>query len=335
MSDAHRIAGVEIGGTKVAAVLWQGGAIVDEFRMPTGDPDTTFERLLPSLGRWWDASPFSALGIGSFGPVTLDPLAKDFGCIRTTPKPGWSGAAVVPRLATRFACPIGIDTDVNAAALAEYHWGHGRGAESLVYLTIGTGVGGGVLQGGRALHGRLHPELGHLLLRRQPGDDFAGSCSFHGDCVEGLLSGPALRARFKADPADVPANDPRWNVVVADLAAFLCVLLHCLAPNRILIGGGVGLGAPWIVERVPSAVVPLLGGYYPELGAAALAQMIRLPGLGVASGPLGAIAVGLAALEDSRRQDEATNRPGASTISVVDTRDCDGDVSPLGSRSLA
>ena len=178
MSDAHRIAGVEIGGTKVAAVLWQDGAIVDEFRMPTSDPDTTFERLLPRLGRWWEASPFSALGVGSFGPVTLDPLAKDFGCIRTTPKPSWTGTEVVPRLARRFACPIGIDTDVNAAALAEYQWGHGRGADSLVYLTIGTGVGGGVLQGGRALHGRLHPELGHLLLRRQPGDDFAGAvCS--------------------------------------------------------------------------------------------------------------------------------------------------------------
>jgi fructokinase len=162
------------------------------------------------------------------------------------------------------------------------------------------------------------------------------TCCFGGnaDCVEGLLSGPALRARFNADPADVPANDPRWNVVIADLAAFLCVLLHSLAPTRILIGGGVGLGAPWIVERVPSAMMPLLGGYYPELDAPALAQMIKLPGLGVAAGPLGAIAVGLAALERSRRQ-EAPTRLGASTLSAVDARDCDGNVSPLGSRHLA
>ena len=322
-----------MGGTKAAAVLWQDGEIVDEFRVPTTDPDSTFELLLGGLGRWWEATPFAALGVGSFGPVTLDPLAKDFGCIRTTPKPGWTGAAVVPRLARRFTCPIGIDTDVNAAALAEYRWGHGQGADSLVYLTIGTGVGGGVLQGGRPLHGRLHPELGHLLLRRQPGDAFAGSCWFHRDCVEGLLSGPALRGRFNADPADVPADDPRWNVVISDLAAFLCVLLHSLAPNRILIGGGVGLGAPWIVERVPLAMVALLGGYYPELDAAALAEMIRLPGLGVAAGPLGAIAVGLAALENSRRQH--SKRLGAPTLSVVDTRECDGDVSPLGSRHLA
>ena len=333
MSEAHRIAGVEIGGTKVAAMLWQDGAIVDELRVATTDPDSTFERLLEGLGRWWETSPFEALGVGSFGPVTLDPLASDFGCIRTTPKPGWTGAAVVPRLARRFTCPIGIETDVNAAALAEYRWGYGRGADSLVYLTIGTGVGGGVLQGGRPVHGRLHPELGHLLLRRQPGDDFAGSCAFHRDCVEGLLSGPALRARFKADPASVPATDPRWDVVVGDLAAFLCVLLHSFAPNRILIGGGVGLGAPWVVERVPSAMMPRLGEYYPELDPAALAEMIKLPGLGTAAGPLGAIAIGLAALESSTRS--VSRRLATSTVSAVDTRDCDGDVSPIGSRHLA
>ena len=297
MSDVGPIAGVELGGTKVVAVLWQDGAPVDEFRVPTRDPDTTFGDLLAGLGRWWEAHPFEALGVASFGPVTLDPLATDFGCIRMTPKAGWTGAAVVPRLACRFACPIGIDTDVNAAALAEHRWGHGRGADSLVYVTIGTGVGAGILQGGRPLHGRLHPEVGHMLLRRQPGDGFAGSCLFHRDCVEGLLSGPALQARFGVDPAEVPADDPRWNVVIADLAAFLAVLLHGLAPNRILISGGVGMGAPWIVERVPPMIVPLLGGYYPELDERALARMITPPALGQAAGPLGAIAVGLAALE--------------------------------------
>lgn len=297
MGNAERIAGVELGGTKAVAVLWHDGAIVDQLRVPTRDPETTLAGVVAGLERWWDVSPFAALGIATFGPVTLDPTAREFGCIRTTPKPGWSGAEVVPRLARRFPCPIGVDTDVNAAALAEYRWGHGRGADSLVYLTIGTGVGGGVLQGGRALHGRLHPELGHLLLRRQPGDGFAGTCPFHGDCVEGLLSGPALQARFGADPADVPADDPRWDVVVADLAGFLAVLLHSLAPNRILIGGGVGLGAPWIVERVPSRLVPLLGGYYPEIDQRALAAIIAPPGLGDAAGPLGAIAVGLEALE--------------------------------------
>jgi len=293
MSDTGRIAGVELGGTKVVGLLWQDGAIIHEVRVPTRDPEATFGDLLPALQEWWDDARFDALGVASFGPVTLDPGARDYGCIRTTPKPGWSGAAVLPRLAPRFACPMAIDTDVNAAALAEYRWGHGRGTDSLIYLTIGTGVGGGVLVGGRPVHGRLHPEVGHLLLRRSPGDAFSGTCPFHGDCVEGLLSGPALQARFGVHPSTVPASDPRWDIVAQDLAQFLAVLVHSLAPNRILIGGGVGMGAPWLIERAPALVLHLLGGYYPEMDVASLEQMIRLPQLGDAAGPLGAIAVGL------------------------------------------
>ena len=297
MNERGRIAGVELGGTKVIALLWQDGAVVDELRVPTHDPDATFADLLPGLQRWWRDAPFDALGIASFGPVTLDQCAEDYGCIRTTPKPGWSGAAVLPRLLPHFACPIAIETDVNAAALAEYRWGHGRGADSLVYLTIGTGVGGGVLVGGRPLHGRLHPELGHLLLRRSPGDAFAGNCSFHRDCVEGLLSGPALHARFGVPASTVPAFDPRWDVVAHDLAQFIAVLVHGLAPERILIGGGVGMNAPWLIERAPQLVLDLLGGYYPEMDVALLAQTIKRPLLGDAAGPLGAIAVGLLGFE--------------------------------------
>ncbi len=293
MSDRGRIAGVELGGTKAIALLWQDGAVVDELRVPTRDPDGTLADLLPRLQRWWGDARFDALGIASFGPVTLDRGASDYGCIRTTPKPGWSGAAVLPRFRPHFACPMAIDTDVNAAALAEHRWGHGQGADSLVYLTIGTGVGGGVLVGGRPLHGRLHPELGHLLLRRSPGDVFGGHCPFHRDCVEGLLSGPALHARFGVSSSTVPASDPRWDVVAHDLAQFLAVLVHGLAPDRILIGGGVGMNAPWLIQRAPRLVLDLLGGYYPEMDVAMLGRMIRRPLLGDAAGPLGAIAVGL------------------------------------------
>ena len=200
------------------ALLWQDGTTLDELRVPTRDPDSTFAGLLPRLQQWWDDQRFDALGIASFGPVTLDQDAEDHGCIRTTPKPGWTRTAVLPRLRAHFACPIAIETDVNAAALAEYRWGHGQGADSLVYLTLGTRVGGGVLIGGQPVHGRLHPELGHLLLRRAPGDSFEGKCPFHRDCVEGLLSGPALHARFGVDAATVPAGDPRWDVVAHDLA---------------------------------------------------------------------------------------------------------------------
>jgi fructokinase len=303
--NAERIAGVELGGTKAVAVLWENGGVIDEVRVPTRDPESTFDGLLSRLEQWWELGPFTAMGVASFGPVTLDPAATDYGCIRQTPKPGWSGTSVLPRLARQFACPIGIDTDVNAAAMAEYRWGHGLGAESLVYLTIGTGVGGGVLLRGRPLHGRLHPELGHMFVRRQSGDDFAGFCAFHGDCVEGLLSGPALRARFGVVPSDVPSEDSRWNFVIGDLAEFLAIVIHSLAPNRILIGGGVGMGAPWIVERIPSRLLPILGGYYPEIDERALAAMITAPALREAAGPLGAVAIGLAVLERSEDREES------------------------------
>ena len=228
------------------------------------------------------------MGVASFGPVTLDPSAADYGCIRQTPKPAWSGTPVVPRLARQFNCPIGIDTDVNAAAMAECRWGHGLGAESLVYLTIGTGVGGGVVSG-----------------RSVALTELPGNCAFHGDCVEGLLSGPALQARFGVVPSDVPSDDPRWNRVISDLAEFLAVVIHSLAPNRILIGGGVGMGAPWIVDRLPARLLPILGGYYPELDERALAAMITAPALGEAAGPLGAIAIGLAVLERSGEREES------------------------------
>ncbi|QJQ32879.1 ROK family protein [Sphingomonas lacunae] len=294
--DRGRIAGLELGGTKAIVLLWQDGVIVDECRVPTRSPDVVFADILPLMQRWWDDGPFDAVGIGSFGPVAVDPASQRYGHILTTPKPGWGGAAVLPALRDAFACPIAIDTDVNAAAMAEYRWGAGQGATSLLYLTIGTGLGGGALVNGMPIHGRLHPEMGHMPLRRQPGDEFAGACPFHADCAEGLLSGPALAARFGAPADAVAAGDPRWDVPVADLAQLLVTLIHGFAPNRILVGGGVGMGAGAMLDRARDRLPALLGGYYPDLDDRALAQMISQPALGERAGPLGAIAVGLSTL---------------------------------------
>ncbi len=291
-----RIAGLELGGTKAIALLWQDGAIVAEQRVPTGDPDTTFAALLPAFGEWWQGGAFDALGIASFGPVALSRNAADYGHIRTTTKPGWTGTAIVSRLSDRFPCAIAIDTDVNAAALAEARWGGGRGTSSLVYLTMGTGVGGGVLVNGEPVHGRLHPELGHVSLRRAAGDAFAGNCRFHGDCVEGLLSGPALAARFGLPAEATDPAHPDWQYVAHDMAQFLSVLIHGYAPNRILIGGGAGLGLPHVRNRALAILPQVLGGYYPDLDGAALAAMIGPPELGDQAGPLGAVALGLRAI---------------------------------------
>lgn len=284
-------AGVELGGTKTIAVVWREGRIVDRTVVPTGDPQQT----IGAIGDWLAAHPlqpdFAGLGIASFGPVRLDPGAADFGHILATPKPGWAGAPVYPALAGRVACPAVLDTDVNAAALAEYRWGAAKGCASLVYLTIGTGVGGGIVVDGHPVHGALHPEVGHLRLRRADGDGFEGICPFHGDCVEGLIAGPALAARFGGDLHAARADDPRRDFLAADLAELFAALIMTVSPRRILVGGGVGLGVPGLLDAAIAKVPAILNGYLPELDPGALRTLIAPPALGADAGPLGAIAL--------------------------------------------
>ena len=289
--DLRVFAGVELGGTKGIAVVWRGGAIVDRIKVPTTTPHDTLGALAAWLAahRWRSA--FAGLGIASFGPVRLDPGAADYGCILATTKLGWSGARVHETLAQAVACPAEIDTDVNAAALAERRWGAGQGCSNLVYLTIGTGVGGGVVVDGRAIHGALHPELGHLRLRRADGDGFAGICPFHGDCIEGLVSGPALAARFDGDIHAAAVDDPRRAFLATDLAQLFAALILTLSPQRILLGGGVGLGVPGLLDRAIARLPAIIAGYLPELDLAALRAMIGPPALGADAGPLGAIAL--------------------------------------------
>ncbi len=164
--------------------------------------------------------------------------------------------------------PIALDTDVNAAALAEARLGAGQGSDSLIYITIGTGIGGGVVVGGRPAHGLLHPELGHMMLRRVADDHFAGVCPFHGDCIEGLVSGPALHARFGQDAAAVDPQDPRWDAVSSDLAQLLANLMLALSPEKIVIGGGVGLGQQAMVRSAAAKVPQIIAGYLPAIGPA-------------------------------------------------------------------
>jgi fructokinase len=297
VADTGRIAGLELGGTKAIAVLWQDGSIIDEARVPTTDPDTTFAALMPVYRRWAAEAPFDAIGVASFGPVALDPAAADYGHIRATPKAGWAGAAVLSPFAAAFPCPMAIDTDVNGAALAEARWGAGIGTSSLVYLTIGTGLGAGVLVNGAPIHGRLHPELGHVLLRRARGDQFAGACPFHRDCAEGLIAGPALAVRFGMPAEQVQADHGDWRFVAHDLAQLLALIINALAPQRILIGGGAGLALKHVLDEAMMLLPDLLAGYFPDLDRAALSAIIGAPALGEQAGPLGAVAVGLKAIK--------------------------------------
>ena len=291
-------AGVELGGTKGIALVWRDGEIIERHRVPTTDPEQT----LGALANWLAGHPlrdgFAGLGIASFGPVRLDPAAPDYGRILATTKPGWSGARVREMLTRAVACPVAIDSDVNAAALAEHRWGAGQGCSSLVYLTIGTGVGGGIVIDGRPVHGALHPELGHLRLRRAAGDPFGGTCSFHGDCIEGLIAGPALAARFGGSIHNAAPDDPRRDFLAADLAQLFAALILTLAPQRILVGGGVGLGVPGLLDAAIAKLPALLGGYLPELDPPALRALIGPPALGADAGPLGAIALAMEAAAD-------------------------------------
>ena len=212
MEAGPYFAGVELGGTKSIALLAQGRKVGQQSRILTPTPQETLRAISDQLLAWREEVEFAGLGIASFGPIELAPRAARYGHMLRTPKAGWQDAGIAQALTSGLDCPWKIDTDVNAAALAEYRWGAGVGLDSVCYVTIGTGVGGGLVIEGMPVHGALHPEMGHLRLRRAPGDAFPGACPFHGDCIEGLVSGPALAARMSCDPAEVPDDDERWPV---------------------------------------------------------------------------------------------------------------------------
>lgn len=284
-----RLAGIELGGTKCIAVLGEGERIVDRRVFPTTTPHETLGNSIAALHEWHEAAPLSAIGFASFGPICVNPAAADFGTILSTPKPGWSGTQVFAELRHSFDLPIGLDTDVNAAALAEHAHGAAPGCSSVVYLTIGTGLGGGVLINGRPVHGRMHPEIGHIRIRRMPGDRFAGVCPFHGDCIEGLISGPALEARLPAHPSEMDSADNIWAAPAHDLAELLAQLMLTLSPERIVIGGGVTMRQPHLLARARAALPDILAGYLDDVDEDGLASLVCLPALGDDAGPTGAL----------------------------------------------
>ena len=291
-----RIAGVELGGTKSIAVLDVDGVIVDRRQIATTSPAATLATLVETVAGWDAARPLAALGIASFGPLRLDPRQPDFGTIGGTPKPDWSHVDVRGAFAARIAVPTGFDTDVAGAALAEGHAGAARDCSDYVYLTIGTGVGMGIVAGGRLVHGTSHPEAGHFRVRRVPGDTFAGVCPYHGDCLEGLVGGVALAARTGLTGAAIADDHPVWASVAADIAEAIAALILALAPQRFVIGGGVMMRRQHLLPLVVTRTIANLGSYLPEHDAASLRRMIVAPGLGDDAGPQGAIALGRAAL---------------------------------------
>lgn len=295
MTGSLSIAGLELGGTKCVATLGSGpGDVREQHVVPTTDPATTLAAIEAVLDGWT----FDAIGIASFGPIELNPARPDFGSITATTKPGWSGTDLTRRLGARYAKPLAIQTDVNGAALAEARWGAAAGLSTHAYITIGTGVGVGLVANGRPIMGYAHGEAGHMRSARAPGDSFAGWCPFHGDCAEGLLSGPALAARFGRPGQEVGDDAPEWEYFAHDLAALLHNLVVSLAPERIAIGGGVMAKRPTLFPAVRAKLAAMINGYGSmKAYCEELDARVGPPGLGDMAGPLGAIAMGLEALD--------------------------------------
>ena len=297
-----RFGAIELGGTKcVAAVGGADGRIVAETRVPTTAVGATLGGLVSFFTTQRDAlGPLDAIGIGSFGPLDLDPGSPRHGWITTTPKPGWADTDVAGWFRDALGVPVALDTDVNAAALGEWRHGAARGANVVVYITVGTGIGGGVLVHGQPLHGLVHPEIGHLRIPHdRQADPFDGVCPYHGDCLEGLASGPAMAARWGQPAETLPASHPGWELEARYLAMALHNVVCTLSPQRIVLGGGVMTTAT-LAARVRRGLAALLGGYVQASAILhAMDHYVVAPGLGSRSGVVGALE--LAARIGSRR----------------------------------
>jgi fructokinase len=292
------VAAIEGGGTKfVCAVAESPATTLERVVIPTRDPDGTLrdcvEFFRAAAGRH---GRICALGIACFGPLQLQMDASDYGYLLGTPKPGWSGVSVLAPFRAALDVPMALDVDVGAAARGELNFGAGRGLRSLAYVTVGTGIGGAMtpIMGGVRL---MHAEMGHLIVRRDPRDiDFAGVCPYHGDCLEGLASGPAIQARWGCDLSALPPGHAGRAVIAGYIAqlALAIQLLH--APQMLVIGGGVMNAG--VLPEVRRQTMVLLGGYLPHLrDALSMERLIRAPGLGADSAIVGALQAALETLD--------------------------------------
>ncbi len=282
--------GIEGGGTKFICVAGTGPEdIRAETRIETGAPEETMRQVIDFFKR---QPPIAALGFSCFGPLDPDPASPSYGRVLATPKPHWSNADVVGMARAELDVPIAFDTDVNGAALGEWNWGAARGLSTFVYLTIGTGIGGGAFVEGKLLHGLIHPEMGHIPLPHdREKDPFGGVCPFHSDCFEGLACGPALEKRWGARAETLPPQHPAWELETEYISSALAAYVFTLSPQRIILGGGIGQVAH-LLPRVQEKTRAKINGYVqsPDV-AEKIESYIVHPGLGNKAGALGAIAL--------------------------------------------
>ncbi|GIH28381.1 fructokinase [Acrocarpospora phusangensis] len=287
---------VEAGGTKwVCALADETGQVLTTEVIATTTPAET----IPAAVRFFQRGEAPvAVGVASFGPVDLNRGSATYGYITTTPKPGWANTDTVTPLREALGIPVGFDTDVNGAALGEWRYGAGQGLDTVVYITVGTGIGMGAVVHGRPLHGLTHPEAGHMRIPHDLGrDPFAGSCPFHGDCLEGLASGSAMRKRW-GRPAEQVDDAAAWELEAEYLALAVLNLTYTLSPQRVIIGGGVAK-RPSLLDLVRARLLDLAGGYPGDLPA--MDEYLVTPALGDLSGVTGAVELAREALERTKR----------------------------------
>jgi fructokinase len=286
------LGGIEAGGTKFVCAVGTGpDNLWAETRFPTTTPEETIGQAIAFFKEQAQKEPIAAIGIASFGPVDPNPASPTFGFITTTPKPHWAQTDRAGAIGRAVGVPVGLDTDVNGAALGEYRWGAAQGLDTFIYLTIGTGLGGGGLVSGKLVHGLIHPEMGHIRLPRHPDDPYPGACPFHGDCLEGMAAGPALQGRWGQRAETLPLDHPAWEIEAHYLAYGLVNFICTLSPQRLILGGGV-MDQAHLFPLVRRKTQDLLNGYVqsPEI-IERIDQYIVPPGLGNRAGVLGAIAL--------------------------------------------
>jgi fructokinase len=295
--------GIEAGGTKFVCAVGSGpDDLRAEIRFPTNTPEETIGRAIAFFQEQWAKEPLDAIGIASFGPIDPNPASPTFGYITTTPKPGWAQTDFAGIIRQALKVPVGFDTDVNGAALGEHRWGAGQGLDSFIYLTIGTGIGGGGMANGKLMHGLVHPEMGHILLTPHPDDPHPeGFCPYHGSCLEGMANGPALEKRWSQRAETLPDDHPAWELEAYYLALGLVNFICTLSPQRIIMGGGV-MEQPRLFSLIRQKTLDLLNGYVQSPAILThIDDYIVPPGLGNRAGVLGAIALAALAAEDHLR----------------------------------
>lgn len=296
MGERLQVGAIEAGGTKFVCAVGSSPVDLSEpVTIPTTTPAETLEAVIANLRRLnAQFGSISAIGIASFGPLELHESLANWGSILATPKPGWGGINLRQAMADAFGMPVGIDTDVNGAALAEYHWGAAKGCDVASYVTVGTGIGGGTIVHGHPLHGYRHPELGHIFPPRHPDDvEFPGACPFHGACLEGLASGPAIVERWGRPLSEIPLAHPAHDIIAWYLAHLAITLQASVSARRIIFGGGVA-GSPSLLPRIRQWVGQLGAGYF--MDEAGVQNLVCAPALGARAGVLGALWLGHEAL---------------------------------------